>query len=123
VSWSYLPTNIRVALFSIKVAHLECDLKAWKPDCNTAMVGLKTEYECELVQDRCRNLQQASFSSICNDENYAMSDRKSVTGGGGTKFPGGGTKLDDSKTGAAGLAAFSFSSLVTLSIVLAAMLF
>ena len=54
------------------------------------MLGLKTEYECRLIQEHCRNLQVANFKNICNDMSYAKSSRQ--TGGvnrqGGTP-PGG----------------------------------
>ena len=44
------------------------------------MLGLKTEYECRLIQEHCRNLQVSNFKNICNDQTFSKTNR--LTGGG-----------------------------------------
>ena len=40
--------------FRIRVQHLECDIEAWKKTCDLSEVGLKNEFECNLLPTRCQ---------------------------------------------------------------------
>lgn len=60
---------------------LQCDLDAVKSSCDAATVGLKTEFECNLIQDRCQGLKRSEFNRICNVNNYARSNRIANSGG------------------------------------------
>eukprot|EP00105_Crassostrea_gigas_P024248 XP_011444436.1 PREDICTED: uncharacterized protein LOC105340196 isoform X1 [Crassostrea gigas] len=66
---------------SVRLEQLQCDLKAVKSSCDAASVGLKTEFECNLIQDRCQGLKRADFNRICNVNNYARSNRVRNNGG------------------------------------------
>ena len=74
--------------FRIRIEHLKCDLNGWGSVCSSDVLGLKTEYECRLIQQHCRNLQVSNFKTICNDQSYAKAQRVTGTGGTGTG-PGG----------------------------------
>ncbi|KAK3599546.1 hypothetical protein CHS0354_035779 [Potamilus streckersoni] len=65
----------------LRTDHLSCDLNAWKPLCSQDVIGMKTEFECKLIQDQCRNLQVASIKDICNDQTYARNLRQSGNSG------------------------------------------
>lgn len=73
---------------TIRIEHLKCDLNGWGSVCSSDVLGLKTEYECRLIQQHCRNLQVSNFKTICNDQSYAKAQRVTGTGGTGTG-PGG----------------------------------
>ncbi|KAL3861978.1 hypothetical protein ACJMK2_007984 [Sinanodonta woodiana] len=65
----------------LRIDHLACDLNAWKPTCSQDVIGMKTEFECKLIQDQCWNLQVANIRDICNDQTYARNLRQSGNGG------------------------------------------
>ncbi|KAK3592447.1 hypothetical protein CHS0354_001566 [Potamilus streckersoni] len=65
----------------LRINQLSCDLSAWKATCPQDVMGMKTEFECKLIQDQCRNLQVASIQNICNDETYAKALRQPASGG------------------------------------------
>ncbi|KAL4220843.1 hypothetical protein ACF0H5_019110 [Mactra antiquata] len=71
---------------SIRVEHLRCDLNGWQQSCDEDVVGLKTEYECKLIQQHCKNLQVGNYKAICNDNAYRYAAR---TGGGSGNTMGG----------------------------------
>ncbi|KAJ8320138.1 hypothetical protein KUTeg_002606 [Tegillarca granosa] len=62
----------------IRLEHLKCDLNAVKPSCDQAVVGLKTEFECNIIQDRCKGFQRSEVNKICNENNYARAERLQV---------------------------------------------
>lgn len=66
---------------SVRLEQLQCDLNAVKSSCDAASVGLKTEFECNLIQDRCQGLKRADFNRICNVNNYARANRVRNNGG------------------------------------------
>lgn len=68
-------------LCSVRLEQLQCDLNAVKSSCDDASVGLKTEFECNLIQDRCQGLRRADFNQICNVNNYARANRVRSSGG------------------------------------------
>ena len=84
--------------FRIRIEHLRCDLNGWSSQCATDVLGLKTEYECRLIQQHCKNLQVASFKNICNDNTYAKSSRQSggLNNQGGTPPGGAGSTVSAS---------------------------
>ena len=61
--------------YSVRMEHLKCDLDAVRGSCSKGVMGLKTEFECKLIQDRCQGLQRSAYNSICNTNSYAKSDR------------------------------------------------
>lgn len=61
--------------------HLKCDLNGWRQACAPDVVGLKTEFECALIQEHCKNLQVSNFKTICNEATYASNLRGSTSGG------------------------------------------
>ena len=63
--------------FSVRIQHLKCDLDGWGSQCSSDVVGLKTEYECRLIQQHCKNLQVSNFKNICNANTYATAQRQS----------------------------------------------
>ncbi|XP_048770713.2 uncharacterized protein LOC125676854 [Ostrea edulis] len=67
---------------SVRLEQLQCDLKAVRSSCDAASIGLKTEFECNLIQDRCQGLRRSEFKRICNVNNYARSNRGQTSGGG-----------------------------------------
>ncbi|XP_060074129.1 uncharacterized protein LOC132553865 [Ylistrum balloti] len=66
---------------TIKMEHLQCDLNAMKSKCSKGVMGLKTEFECSLVQDRCVGMQRNSVAAVCNENNYARAERQTLTAG------------------------------------------
>ncbi|WAR14430.1 hypothetical protein MAR_004535, partial [Mya arenaria] len=74
---------------SISMEQLRCDLNGWKTSCAKDVVGLKTEFECSLVQKHCKNLQVRNFNEMCNEATYATALRASGGGGGGNGGGGG----------------------------------
>lgn len=73
---------------SIRVEHLRCDLNGWSQTCDADVIGLKTEFECQLIQEHCKNLQVGNYKAICNDGAYKTSSRGS---GGTSTGPSGGS--------------------------------
>ncbi|KAL3861972.1 hypothetical protein ACJMK2_007978 [Sinanodonta woodiana] len=65
----------------VRINQLSCDLNAWKTTCPQDVLGMKTEFECKLVQDQCQNLQVANIKNICNNETYAKAIRQPGSGG------------------------------------------
>jgi len=39
----------------LRVQHLDCDLVAWKKQCGREVIGLKNEFECNLLPVACKN--------------------------------------------------------------------
>ncbi|XP_052820402.1 uncharacterized protein LOC128246250 [Mya arenaria] len=39
----------------LRVQHMECDLSAWDSQCEKSVVGLKHEFECNLLPSSCKN--------------------------------------------------------------------
>ena len=66
--------------------HLKCELDGWKAQCSPDVLGLRTEYECRLIQQHCKNLQVSNFKNACNDNTYAKTQRLT---GSGNDYPGG----------------------------------
>lgn len=67
--------------FRIRMEHLRCDLNGWRQSCAADVVGLKTEFECTLIQEHCKNLQVSNFQAICNDQAYAKNLRGQSSSG------------------------------------------
>ncbi|KAL3861977.1 hypothetical protein ACJMK2_007983 [Sinanodonta woodiana] len=65
----------------LRMDHLSCDLNGWKATCPQDVIGMKTEFECKLIQDQCRNLQVGTMKNICNDQTYAKNIRQPGSGG------------------------------------------
>lgn len=61
--------------FRIRMEHMKCDIDALKSSCEKAVIGLKTEFECNIVQDRCKGFQPGEVVKICNENNYAKPER------------------------------------------------
>ncbi|OWF40319.1 uncharacterized protein LOC110463981 [Mizuhopecten yessoensis] len=80
---------------AIKMEHLQCDLSAMKSKCSEGIMGLKTEFECTLIQDRCIGAERNSVASVCNENNYARAARKTVKPGitGNSKDPNGASAM------------------------------
>ena len=66
--------------------HLRCDLNGWRQSCGADVVGLKTELECDLIQEHCRNLQVGNFKSLCNDQTYGTASRQTGGDNGGASI-------------------------------------
>ncbi|XP_062594242.1 uncharacterized protein LOC134255747 [Saccostrea cucullata] len=66
---------------SVRMEQLQCDLDAVRDSCDEASMGLKTEFECNLIQDRCQGLKRAAFKQMCNVNNYARANRRGSSGG------------------------------------------
>ncbi|XP_033763903.1 uncharacterized protein LOC117345069 [Pecten maximus] len=87
---------------SIKMEHLQCDLNAMKSKCSKAIMGLKTEFECSLIQDRCVGMQRNSVAAVCNENNYARTARQTV--------PAGSTGNGSGPNGASAMSTVSYAS-------------
>ncbi|XP_060578871.1 uncharacterized protein LOC132735862 isoform X2 [Ruditapes philippinarum] len=103
---------------SIRVEHLRCDLNGWSQTCDEDVVGLKTEFECKLIQEHCKNLQVGNFKNICNEGTYKTSTR----GSGGSGNNGGNTG-SQSGNGDNGCSSTSGSLFALLSSVIATAFF
>lgn len=95
----------------IRVEHLRCDMNGWQQTCDADVVGLKTEYECKLIQQHCKNLQVGNFKQICNDNAYNYALRSSGSSGTGSST---GNQDSGSSTSAASLSALLGSFLVSI---------
>ncbi|KAL4220842.1 hypothetical protein ACF0H5_019109 [Mactra antiquata] len=108
---------------SIRVEHLRCDLNVWSGSCEDDVIGLKTEFECKLIQEHCKNLQVSNFKQICNDDTYNGSPSggsgSSLGGSGGTS----GTKGTSANQGGSGSSAVSAQILAVLASVFASVVF
>lgn len=58
---------------------MQCDINAMKSRCSDTVIGLKTEFECKLIQDRCIGLKRKAISKICNENSYKRASRQSVS--------------------------------------------
>lgn len=58
---------------------MQCDINAMKSRCSDTVIGLKTEFECKLIQDRCIGLKRKAISNICNENSYNRASRQSVS--------------------------------------------
>ncbi|XP_069115668.1 uncharacterized protein [Argopecten irradians] len=102
--------NLKDAAFyqpfcSIKMEQLQCDLNGMKSKCSKAVMGLKTEFECSLIQDRCIGIQRNAVASVCNENNYARSARQLQSS----------EKTDNGSNGASALSAISYTSAVIVT--------
>lgn len=94
---------------------MQCDVNNMKPMCSQAVIGLKTEFECKLIQDRCIGLKGKAIKSICNDGSYGKAERQSFAGG-SSSIQGGGNGSPDNS-------ASTFTVTSVLSTLLASVLF
>ncbi|KAL5015195.1 hypothetical protein ScPMuIL_009465 [Solemya velum] len=78
---------------SIRVDHLKCDLQAWQPECDIDVIGMKTEFECKLMQDRCNTLERSTLAQVCNNQMYAKSARRRNGGTTGASGVNGATSV------------------------------
>ena len=65
--------------------HLKCDLNGWRQSCAADIVGIKTEFECTLIQEHCKNLQVNNYKNLCNPTAYATNLRSGSSGDMGTQ--------------------------------------
>ncbi|KAK3104586.1 hypothetical protein FSP39_005651 [Pinctada imbricata] len=94
---------------------LQCDLNAVKGPCSKGILGVKTEFECNLVQDRCQGMQRTRYNSICNKNAYAYSDRQNIGGGNQNSLAGGNSGQKATPGGGAGaISASVFVSIASL---------
>ncbi|XP_071144831.1 uncharacterized protein [Mytilus edulis] len=64
----------------VKLDHMQCDIDAMrKQKCSDATIGLKTEFECKLIQDRCIGLKRKAINNICNENSYNRASRQSAS--------------------------------------------
>ncbi|KAK3577918.1 hypothetical protein CHS0354_015468 [Potamilus streckersoni] len=64
-----------------RIQHMECDLGAWKGQCERAAIGLKNEFECNLLPSRCRRdaTLQSKLQQTCAIQNFARELRSGAT--------------------------------------------
>ena len=76
------------SFFRIRVQHLECTIAAWKKKCKTAEVGLKNEFECNLLPTRCQNepVFQSRLRQTCSVSSF---QRQFRNGGSSTRTTSG----------------------------------
>lgn len=77
---------------------MQCDINNMRPVCSDAVIGLKTEFECKLIQDRCIGLKRKAINNICNASSYKKTDRNSFAGGSSGIQGGGNGNPDNSAT-------------------------
>ncbi|XP_046338335.1 uncharacterized protein LOC124119746 [Haliotis rufescens] len=69
----------------IRVDHVGCDLDAWgqkkHKSCSPAVMGLRTELECNLLPDVCKERLKSTVDKICHVDNF---NRDKRLGGGAT---------------------------------------
>jgi len=81
--------------------HLKCDLNGWRQSCAADIVGLKTEFECTLIQEHCKNLQVNNYKNLCNPTAYATNLRSGSSGDMGTQT-GSGDYATNLRSGSSG---------------------
>lgn len=73
-------SKIIISICRVKLDHMQCDIDAMrKQKCSDATIGLKTEFECKLIQDRCIGLKRKAINNICNENSYNRASRQSAS--------------------------------------------
>lgn len=81
---SKIPPNSEIfyVYYRVRIANLDCDNKAWGESCDRVAVGLKTEYQCNLLPEKCKTDPQISdlYKSACAESSFARELRDTDSG-------------------------------------------
>ncbi|XP_067659123.1 uncharacterized protein [Haliotis asinina] len=71
----------------IRLDHVQCDLDAWKmhklDTCNPAVIGMKTELDCKLMPEECRDALGDRYQRVCADDKFNTQHRDNYGNGAG----------------------------------------
>ncbi|XP_045161155.2 uncharacterized protein LOC123526175 [Mercenaria mercenaria] len=66
----------------VRISNLQCDSNAWEQSCERVAVGLKTEYQCNLLPAKCKNDSVINnlYMQACADTAFARELRNTDSG-------------------------------------------